>query len=198
VRRRGALLLVVGLAVSGCGGSEESPPVAHEGAQEVSWAEQHADLVRTFDEQLAPLDLRISRAGVTERYGEGEYDAEGVGGHLAVYVAPTRRFTPDDYVNRIAPVAQVFVPSVFEAFPDIRSFDVCQEPSGPHEETPKPVTQLLVDREQSALTEWSSADLTTLVQAGAAVPNRLTLIVRGEAQTSPVWQSMRPQLDGGS
>ncbi len=180
-RLRIAGLLAAGLLVSSCGGSGDA-----EDATSSRYTER-------YGAALGRLGFRITRAGVTEAMGTEEYVKDGT--HLAIYVVPSKRLTPEAYLSSLADVADVFLPDVFDDDNRIASFDVCQEPhpdgtSQPAEGEPPPVTQVLVTRDQAALVDWEAADAQELVASAEARPNRLGLYVNDEVKASELWRAL--------
>jgi hypothetical protein len=140
--------------------AEELPPLDSlpvgdvEGLQEV------------YGEPLAALDLVLTRGGVVEYRG---------GTHLQLYVEPTTSAAengPQVYLDRMLTSYQAILPLLFDAYPDMDSFDICQEvvpaadagPAGYEE----PVTVLLITREGfESVDDWSTATLADLFDAAS-------------------------------
>ncbi len=142
--------------------------------------------------------MRITRAGLARQVGSRDYDAAGR--HLAVYVEATGPVGADVYVANLVPVAQAFLPEVFERFPQLDSFDVCQEPPAGVDDRPEPRTwtQVLVTRQQVSAVDWDQLDLGRLVSAAYLPPSRLSLGVVPEVGRSPLWARAVGQLSATS
>jgi predicted small secreted protein len=121
-------------------------------------------LQELYGPALAPLDLVVTRGGLTEFRG---------GTHMQLYVEPTTgedENGPQVYLDRILASYQALLPLLFDAYPELDSFDICQEvvpapdagPAGYEE----PVTLLLVTRQGfETVDDWSSATLADLFAA---------------------------------
>lgn len=191
-----ALLLVAG-PIAACGGDDPGPEASDGATTTVTAGDQGNDgdesgptsvtdappledlvpedvaLLRDyFGEALAPLDLRVTRGGITEFRG---------GRHLALYVEPTTAEAdngPEVYLDRMLTSFLAIRPLLFDTYPDLDSFDLCQEvvpaadqatpdPStgGDYEE---PVTLLLLTREgYDSVDDWGSATLADLLDAAS-------------------------------
>ncbi len=68
--------------------------------------------------------MHITRAALVD----AENRRSATGTHLAVYVEPDGAYSPTAYLAGTATVSRVFLPFVFDRWPGLRSFDVCQEP----------------------------------------------------------------------
>jgi hypothetical protein len=123
-----------------------------------------AGLQALYGPPLAPLDLVITRGGVTQFRG---------GTHLQLYVEPTtgeEENGPQVYLDRILTSYQAILPLLFDAYPEMDSFDLCQEvvpaPGAVQGEYEEPVTLLLVTREGfETVDDWSTATLADLFTA---------------------------------
>ena len=143
-----ALLLVAAGACGDDGGDEGLPPGDDQGIEEV--------FQRFFD----PLGLEFTYGSVV--------DLEG-GKHLALYVEPTGPATDEQYLERLVSSAAAVIPYLFDAYPGLHSFDICQEPvpTGPDDPPqPDPRTVVQLTREQAGtVADWSTATLTDLITA---------------------------------
>ena len=189
-RRRELLVAVVAslaLLSSACGGDEgtgDGPPADSAGSAATEFG-------REYDASLADLGFRVGRAGFTEDATSEEY-REG-GRHLAVYVEPIRELSDEEYVEGVALVARLFLPDVFEEYPDLASFDVCQEPRS-SDDDPKPRTQIALNREQASRVDWSSATTADLLRGSRATPNTVNLFVDDELRASPAWAAIEAEV----
>lgn len=125
-----------------------------------------AALQEVYGPPLGTLDLLVTRGGVVEYRG---------GNHLQLYVEPTTAVdanTAQVYLDRMLTSFQVIVPLLFDAYPEMDSFDLCQEPV-PTAEQPRaepgyeePVTLLLLTRAgYESIDDWSTATLADLFAA---------------------------------
>jgi hypothetical protein len=117
------------------------------------------------------------RGGLIDR-SDGYYQSAS-GDHLALYVEPIDGRTTQEYVDGILSISQVFAPDVFDRWPGLRSFDVCQEPLpavDPRDE-PIPITQIELTRAQSDAIDWDTVTVGDLVAASRATPPQLRLVV---------------------
>jgi hypothetical protein len=126
------------------------------------------ELAEIFDPELRPLGLKLTRGALVDTENDG-YRKSDTGGHLALYVEPTRDYSPEDYARGIVPSAQVFLPEVFERWPELETMDVCQEPlpGVDDRQSPPPITQLYVARADSRRFDWDDARLTDVIAAAA-------------------------------
>jgi hypothetical protein len=153
-----------------------------------------AAIEKEFSPVVERLGLRITRAGLARQLGSRDYDPAGR--HLAVYVEAVGPVGADVYVANLVPVAQAFLPEVFERFPQIESFDVCQEPPPGVDDRaePKTWTQVLVTRQQVSAVDYGRLDLGGLLSAAYLPPSRLVLAVVPEVAKSPLWVRAVSQL----
>jgi hypothetical protein len=91
------------------------------------------------------------------------------GKHLALYVEPTGPATDDQYLERLLASTAALAPVLFDTYPDLNSFDICQEPvpTGPDDpDRPTPRTVVVLGRRQaSTVDDWSTATLADLIVA---------------------------------
>ena len=122
-----------------------------------------AALAPVLDPLVRPLDLRVARAALVDRDG-GPPNPEAR--HLAVYVEPTVGFSDERFVQTILPLARAVTPFVFERWPGLESYDICQEPSPGVDDRPEPETQTVFDvsRSYADATDWATVGLPELVQ----------------------------------
>lgn len=153
-----------------------------------------AAIEKEFSPAVERLGLRITRAGLARQLGSRDYDPAGR--HLAVYVEAVGHVGADVYVANLVPVAQAFLPEVFARFPQIESFDVCQEPPPGVDDRaePKTWTQVLVTRQQVSAVDYDRLDLGGLIGAAYLPPPRLVLAVVPEVAKSPLWVRAVSQL----
>jgi hypothetical protein len=121
------------------------------------------ELAEIYGPPLAELDLVITRGGVVE-FQEGN--------HLQLYAEPTtpaEENSPQVYLDRMLTSFQAIVPLLFDAYPDLDSFDLCQEvvpdPATATAEAgyEEPVTLFLLTRAgYESVDDWSTATLEDL------------------------------------
>ena len=157
-----AVLMVV---LAGCGG-DAAPPAQRPTL--AAWGELPPNDVGSvndiYGEELAALGVRLVRAALVDTTSGGfVYDGEGT--HLALYVEPTGEVTLRDYVDRILPITEVFASTLFARWTGLESFDVCQEPPAAVDdsETPAPVTQVTLWREEAGGIDWETFNLVDLL-----------------------------------
>ena len=125
------------------------------------------DLEPLYGEALASLGMQLTDRGGTIDRADGGYEASPTGRHLALYVEPIDDRTIDEYFDGILDVALVFS-DVYDRWPDLESYDVCQEPTDPdgtQGPEPLPVTQIELSRAQSDAIDWDTATVEDLVRA---------------------------------
>lgn len=118
-------------------------------------------VAETYDDDLAALGLRLTaRGGLVDE--DREPDPEG--SHLSLYVAPVGPRGDDAYVEGLIEVTALFARDVFERWPDLQSFDVCQEAVPPDGSDSAPArTQVTLTRAAAAAVDWDSTDLADLM-----------------------------------
>lgn len=122
-----------------------------------------AAVADTYDDTLAELGLRLTdRGGLVDQDLEPDPD----GTHLSLYVAPLGPRDDIAYVEGLVEVTAVFAEDVFERWPDLESFDVCQEgvPQEGADSAPAR-TQVTLTREAAASVDWSTAELADVLAA---------------------------------
>ena len=138
-----ALLLIVPVA---CGDDDDGLPPGDD-----------AGLAEVFQPFFDPLGLEFT-------YGSVQQDR-----HLALYVEPTGPATDQQYLDRLLSSAATIIPFIFAEYPDLNSFDICQEPVpvGPDDpEHPEPRTVVVLTRKGAeSVADWSTATLADLIRA---------------------------------
>jgi hypothetical protein len=152
-----------------------------------------------YEEQLTELGVRLTaRGGLIDTSDGGYVQSEG-GMHLALYVEPiAQTFTPDQYIDGIQSVAKVFADDVFDRWPGLVSFDVCQEPPQTLDPRPEPVatTQIELTREQNDAIDWDTVTVEDLVAASLAEPRGVKLVVSALINANPRYQAMVAEAQG--
>ncbi|MEX1208693.1 MAG: hypothetical protein WEE36_08875 [Acidimicrobiia bacterium] len=143
-------------------------------------------LAAIFDPLVEPLGYRLGRAALIDLE---TYEESPEATHLAVYLTPLAAKSPDDYAAELVPVARVFLPAVFDTWPGLESFDVCQEPFEFEGDTPPPgLTVLEVDRATAEAVDWGTIDLAGLLDS-LQVHAGLFLQAQRAIQDSATWQA---------
>jgi hypothetical protein len=123
----------------------------------------HADAIIGAD--LAALGLRLTnRGGLIDRSDNG-YDKSVTGTHYALYVEPILdSYTIDDFAVNLVALTKATAPVLFDRYPGLESYDICQEPRSIDDNAlyPPPVTQIELDRGQVESIDWETFDLATL------------------------------------
>jgi hypothetical protein len=153
------------------------PPTTRDGAPPRAFN----DLLAIFQPTLDGLGLQLTRAAVN--------DFEP-GPHLALYVVPK---SADDanaqaYLDRVIPLVAALEPLLFDAYPALHSFDICQEPlqaAGRPVDFPPPETLLLMDESQLDAVDWTTA---TIADVLAAVDDGGELDVSPEISRLADWR----------
>lgn len=141
-------------------------------------------LAELFDPIVRDLGFTVTRASLVDLTS---YRASPDGRHLAVYVAPLDPMTPDAHAASFVPLAAAFLPSVFERWTDLESFDICQEPHAwPGSGTPPAVTLIDIDRATSDAIAWDSVTLADLI-AMSLENDHLRVTASAEIAASSVW-----------
>jgi len=199
-RRVGLVLLLVAGAAS-CGDDGGAPPAASDTTTTLPASLPPAsalDLEPYFGASLAELGLRLTdRGGLIDRRGGG-YEPSATGDHLALYVEPIGDRTQAQYISGIRDVAVVFA-DVFERWPGLASYDVCQEPVAPaggQDVEDLPVTQIEITRQQAAVIDWDTVSVAELVGAAQAEPPGLAVRVSSALADDPAYEAILAEALG--
>lgn len=151
-----------------------------------------ADMAKAYDAKLAPLGWRVQRSSLEEQHFDTSTSIPPGRRHLALYLRPTGAPAPQDYIDSLATVTRLFVPSVFEDHSGLASFDVCLEPTEQQDQSnyPKPLTQVLVVRRQAAQFDWSAARPVDVVAAAKRQPPVFALHVDEALKKTPEWAAI--------
>ena len=160
-------ILVAIAAIAAIVGTAHSAPRASAAGPDLPPSDLTA-LQKRFDPQMKPLGLRVSR-GLLQNLETYEEDPQGT--HLALYVEPIKPgYEEARYLKNFTKLTHEFLPSVFERWKDLQSFDICQEPIDDPRPSPPPVTQIFVKRTAlDRVANWRRANLTQLLQASPRV-----------------------------
>lgn len=156
------------------------------------------DLEPIYGEALAELGLRLVDRGGTIDLSGGGYVASPTGRHLALYVEPIAGRSTEEYIDGIRDVAVVFS-DVFDRWPGLESYDVCQEPldpDGTQGEEPLPVTQIVLTRAESDAIDWDGVSTVELVRRSLAEPPELVLRVGAELAEEPAYAAVVEEAVG--
>lgn len=173
-----AVTAVIVIRVVDGGGSSEERPVAavdDTSPDRPTTAPVYAELppddeeavAAMFGPALEDLGLRLTRAGLADSPGSGQ-DPSLRDRHFALYVEPLDAdYAGAEYVDSLITSARVFLPRVFDEWPDLASMDICQEPPpGTDDRTaPVPYTVLEMSRDEAAQIDWSTVDVAGLLAA---------------------------------
>ena len=196
------------VTVTGCGGDDGDAQSATTGAPADPTTTTSAigddlpppgalDLEPLYGAALADLGLRLTdRGGLIDR-SDGGYVPSPEGDHLALYVLPVGDYSTEQYIDGIRTVALVF-DDVFERWPDLASYDVCQEPTDPDGDQgpePLPVTQIEVNRAESDAIDWDNVTVEDLVLGSQADPPLLTLRVSSDMAFYPEYADLLKDAD---
>jgi hypothetical protein len=147
--------------------------------------------VELLGPKVQTLGLHITRAALVDPQNH----RSATGTHLALYVEPNGAYSPTAYLAGTATVSRAFLPFVFDRWPGLRSFDVCQEPRrvrDNHAEAP-PETQVFVRRAGVGAVDWQHADLAELLaqdvrasnEAGDSQPIEFSVFVAEHLRALP-------------
>lgn len=190
-----ALLVTVG--ATGCASDDEAGTTTTTSSTTTETAPAGAlppasalELEPIYGAALTELGLRLTdRGGLIDR-GGGGYEPSATGTHLALYVEPIgEERTVEEYIDGIRGVAAVFG-DVFERWPDLTSYDVCQEPvedDGDPATEPLPVTQIELTKEEAAAFDWDTVTVVDLVRASRADRPGLALRVSSGLATEDAY-----------
>ncbi|MDQ1445241.1 MAG: hypothetical protein QOI20_1705 [Acidimicrobiaceae bacterium] len=149
-----------------------------------------AAMAQAYDDALRPLGWRVQRSEVEHRDTPPDFPPGDR--HLSLYLRPTGRPTPADYVAGLASVPKLFLPDLFTRYASLLSFDVCLEPTAADapEDEPRPVAQVLVQRDEALAFDWQSATPAAIVRRGLGRPNAFALTVAAELRQTPAWKAV--------
>jgi hypothetical protein len=143
-------------------------------------------LVEILGPLVEGLGFEVSRASLVDLT---TYRASPQGTHLAVYVTPRQPLDADGHARSFLPVAAAFLPTVFERWPALESFDVCQEPyAWPGGGIPPSVTLIDVRRDAAAVIDWTTVTLAELISRASVDPD-LIVTADGDVTASATWST---------
>lgn len=147
-----------------------------------------AAIEKVFESRLDRLGVRLTRGALIDLKTN---KPSAAGTHLAVYVEPTRPYTPDDYARRVVAVTRVFAPLSFDRWRGLQSFDVCQEPLPEVDARPEPPpkTKVEMTRDAARKVRWQGLDLATLLIDAKRLGSRaLSVYAAPDVRTTPRYQ----------
>lgn len=108
---------------------------------------------------------------------------------LSIYVRPRGQRSADEYARRLAPLAKQLIPVLFSRYPGVRAIDLCQELPNDvtQDDSPPPVTRVLIFREDAASIDWSTFDLSTVRRLARGEKPKIQLQLTAEVLKSPAF-----------
>lgn len=197
VWRTVGVVLVIGVATSGCSFREAALEPIDRPERSTLPPNDRARLAKMFDDELERFDLRLTRGALIDLSGN-RYERSDTGTHLALYVEPVSDdYSPLDYLDNLVPVTKLFAPEIFQRWPGLMSFDVCQEPRGAIDagEEPPPETQVNVSRIQSEAIDWATVDNVDLVAAALSEPPQVRLIISKRIRELPAYDELLAEVE---
>lgn len=121
-------------------------------------------LTDRYGDELADHGMALTdRGGLIDR-SDG-YDQSEAGTHLALYLEPVGDRDTDAYLDGIVELTELFATDVFERWPELESFDVCQERGDAGEDESPTLSQVELTRETATAIDWETATLADLLAA---------------------------------
>jgi hypothetical protein len=138
-----------------------------------------------YDAALATMGLRLTRATLVDTSGGG-YRASTQGRHLALYVEPTAERDLAGYAEDLWTLSALMTPDVFDRWPGLESYDICQEPVPGVDDSaePPPVTQVNLTRGAAERIDWDGGNLTDLLVAWRTDPQVVVIAGRDLRRTA--------------
>ncbi len=96
------------------------------------------DLEPLLGPRLAELGLVLTNRGGLIDTRNGQYLQSPNGNHVALYVEPVGDYTNDQFIDGIYEVTLLSAPTIFERWPAIESYDICQEPRAEDDPATRP------------------------------------------------------------
>jgi hypothetical protein len=189
----GVVIGAVAMACSSCAGGGDSnahalPP------------NDKAAIERVFAPALDRLGVRLTRGALVD-LKTGKPSPNGK--HLAVYVEPTGDYTPEDYGRGTVRTLRAFIPTAFERWGGLKSFDICQEPlpSTDSRPEPPPVTKVDLTRAASRKVKWDDLDLVRLLRDAKRLgPRALSVYAKPDVRLTSFYRdaTMKANTDGAT
>ena len=178
-RRLAAVMVLLAVVASACTGqaaTTTSPALLP--------PHERDDLAALFDPLVEPLGYQVTRASLIDR---STYQVDAEGGHLALYVAPLTDISTDQFAASFPSLVAVFLPFVFDRWPELHSFDVCQEPFNSTAETPPSLTIIDLTREAAATVEWGQLDLAGVIDLNQK--QGISVWAQAQVRDSATWRA---------
>lgn len=152
-----------------------------------------AGMAATWNARLAPLGWKVQRSSLEEQLLDPNRPIPPGHRHLALYLRPTGQPTPQDYIDSLATVTKLFVPTLFQSHARLASFDVCLEVAEAVDRSdyPEALTQVVVSRAQADAMDWAALTPADVVAGAERHPNALGLYASEKLQRSPEWSALR-------
>jgi hypothetical protein len=143
-------------------------------------------LRRLYDPVLEPLGVRLTRGALID-ISNDQYVPSNDGRHLALYVEPIGDYTTEQYVEGFWSISALVTPDVFARWPQLESYDICQEPLPSVDDDPEPfpITQINLTREAAATVDWEGGDLVDLLLVSRTNPDVKVVVNRELRQSAP-------------
>lgn len=142
-------------------------------------------LRRLYDPVLAPLGVRLTRGALVDTSND-RYEPSNDGRHLALYVEPIGDYSNDQFVAGFWTISALITPDVFARWPELESYDICQEPVPAVDDRPEPfpITQINLTRQAAESIDWQNGDLVDLLVASRANPDVKVIVNRDIRQSA--------------
>ena len=141
-----------------------------------------------YDDALGTMGLRLTRSTLVDTT-DGRYEPSSQGRHLALYVEPLAERDLAAYVEDLWTLSALMTPDVFERWPALESYDICQEPVPSVDDSaePPPVTQLNLTRAAAESIDWEGGHLADLLVAWRTDPD-VALVVGRDLRRTALFQ----------
>ena len=128
-----------------------------------------AALRRLYDPALERLGVRLTRGALIDT-SNNRYVPSNEGRHLALYVEPIGAYSNEQYVTGFWEISALITPDVFARWPQLASYDICQEPPNSEDDSaePFPESQIEVSRAFAESFDWENGTLADLLAADRA------------------------------
>jgi hypothetical protein len=155
---------------------------------------------RVFAPALDRLGVRLTRGALVD-LKTGKPSPNGK--HLAVYVEPTGDYTAEDYGRGTVATLRAFIPTAFERWGGLTSFDLCQEPLPATDSRPEPppVTKVDLTRAASRKVKWDDLDLVRLLRDAKRLgPRALSVYAKPDVRLTSFYQdaTMKAKTGGAT
>ena len=126
-----------------------------------------AEIAPIYEDALDAAGVRLTERGGLIDTSTG-YETSSQGTHLALYVAPVEDQPIEAYVEGLTELTALFATDVFERWPGLESFDVCQQqyvddaPLGPV------LSQVSLTRAVATSISWASMTVDELLDVTEA------------------------------